>query len=72
MTEENPAPDIRVVKGEPTDEELAALVAAINVVSARARRPPSRPSNWSAYWRSVRAPVHPGPDGWLASTRPGR
>jgi hypothetical protein len=69
MTDE-PVPEIEVVKGDPTPEELAALVA---VVAAR-RAPPTeeseRPSTWAAYWRSVRAPVRHGATGWRDSTRP--
>lgn len=81
MSQENPAADLRVVKGEPTDEELAALITAINVVAARTAKRSVPPSNWSAYWRSVRTPIHPGArnpigasgrDGWRASTGPHR
>lgn len=58
MTDETP--DVRVVKGEPTDDELAALITAVNLVATRTpKRPEAAPSNWSAYWRSVRTPLHP-------------
>jgi Acyl-CoA carboxylase epsilon subunit len=69
MSDES-APEIEVVKGDPTPEELAALVA---VVAAR-RAPPTdeseRPSTWAAYWRSVRTPLRHGATGWRDSTRP--
>ncbi|GAA1556582.1 acyl-CoA carboxylase subunit epsilon [Kribbella sancticallisti] len=66
-------PVLRVVKGDPTPEELAALVA---VVSARAAAVPapepsqSQAGDWSAYWRNVRRPLHPGPGRWRASAHP--
>ena len=64
-------PLFRVVKGSPTDEELAALVAVLTLRSGgRAAEPEPQPSGWSAYWRSVRAPVQPGPEAWRMSGRP--
>ncbi|GAA3119587.1 hypothetical protein JOF29_006410 [Kribbella aluminosa] len=61
---------LRVVKGEPTVEELAALVA---VVAARGVVPApgtDRSSNWATYWRNARTPFHPGPGQWRASAHP--
>lgn len=65
-------PVVRVVKGDPTAEELAALVA---VVTARSTAPavpaePQRASNWATYWRNARQPLHPGPGQWRASAHP--
>ncbi|HEX2363117.1 MAG TPA: acyl-CoA carboxylase subunit epsilon [Jiangellaceae bacterium] len=65
MTEE---PELRVERGEPTDEELAALIAAVTAkVEANRALPASRPSNWAAYWRSVGAKPPPGPSAWRRS-----
>ncbi|GAA2098556.1 acyl-CoA carboxylase subunit epsilon [Microlunatus panaciterrae] len=69
-----PAPVFTVTHGNPTPEELAALVA---VLTARGRQPQPQPNEpartnsagWSAYWRGVRAPLHPGPGAWRASGR---
>lgn len=63
---------LRVVKGDPTVEELAALLA---VVAARAAAPapaadPERASNWATYWRNARTPLRPGPGQWRASAHP--
>jgi hypothetical protein len=64
-------PLFRVVKGSPTEEELAALVAVLTLRSGGgAPEPEPRTSGWSAYWRSVRAPVQPGPEAWRMSGRP--
>jgi hypothetical protein len=70
MTQPN-EPLFRVVKGSPTDEELAALVAVLSLRSGgEASESEPQPSGWSAYWRSVRAPVQPGPEAWRMSGRP--
>jgi hypothetical protein len=66
------APMITVVKGDPTPEEIAAVVVAIaSLQAAGADRPAPRVSQWSAYWRSLRAPVAPGPGSWRQSARSG-
>ncbi|QDP95709.1 acyl-CoA carboxylase subunit epsilon [Microlunatus elymi] len=59
------------ITGNPTDEEVAAVVA---VLTARAAASPNTrveepKSGWAAYWRSVGAPVHPGPGSWQAVYR---
>ncbi|WP_432888654.1 acyl-CoA carboxylase subunit epsilon [Kribbella sp. CA-245084] len=63
---------IQVTKGNPTPEELAAL---ITVLAARSAAPapaadPERASNWATYWRNARTPFHPGPGQWRASAHP--
>lgn len=63
-------PILQIVKGDPTPEELAAVLAVL-VMSA----PPSDEhrvpaSGWSAYWRSVKAPLTPGPGAWRSSAHP--
>jgi Acyl-CoA carboxylase epsilon subunit len=64
-------PLFQVIKGSPTEEELAALVAVFSLRSGGvAAEAEPRASGWSAYWRSVRAPVQPGPEAWRMSGRP--
>jgi len=66
-------PVLRIAKGDPTPEELAALIA---VISARAAATPAAPSgpphasNWATYWRNHTRPLHPGPGRWRASAHP--
>jgi len=65
-------PVLRVVKGDPAPEEIAALVT---VLSARAaavggEEPPPRRSEWAGHERRMRRPVHPSPGGWRASAFP--
>jgi Acyl-CoA carboxylase epsilon subunit len=66
-------PVLSVVTGEPTAEELAALVIAL---TARAGQPgpaaPSpAPSQWAAKSRQLRPQLFPGPGAWRASALPG-
>ena len=68
---------LRIERGNPTPEEIAALVAALAGLhrddgSSTGPAGPRR-SPWSAYARSVRAPLLPSPGAWAASARlPGR
>jgi hypothetical protein len=61
-----------VIRGDASDEEVAALLAVLQGLAA-ARRPPSttRPRReWSAPHRSVGRPVAAGPGGWRSSALP--
>jgi hypothetical protein len=71
MTGGDDQPVFCVVRGSPTDEEVAALVAVLTLAGRSSEpEPETRPSGWSAYWRTVRAPIIPGPDAWRMSARP--
>lgn len=64
---------LQVVRGDPTPEEVAALVA---VLTARARAtssstPRPRRSPWSDPARRLRQPLPHGPGAWRASAFPG-
>lgn len=63
---------IRVTKGDPTPDEIAALVTALTQKARAAGDDDghTRPSTWAAYWRSVRTPLRPGPDAWRISGLP--
>ena len=74
------APLLRVVRGTPSDEELAALVV---VLAARARAASTaaggnapRRSAWASYWHTHRTaitrltPAAGATDGWRASALP--
>ena len=71
-------PDVRVVRGEPDDDELAALVAGLAAGSAAGRdhHPVADDEAAGAGRRRWRAAVHPGQeplrpghDAWRWSTR---
>ena len=62
---------LRVVKGEPTAEELAALTVVVAALSQqrRERRRPTPVGAWGSYADAHRLPLRPGPGGWRASGR---
>jgi hypothetical protein len=63
-------PHLRIVKGNPSDEEIAALVAVVS--SLGAAEAPSQPkqSVWSDRRALVREPMPHGPGAWRASGFP--
>jgi hypothetical protein len=68
MTEK---PVLRIVSGNPTDEEIAALVAVVSSLQAPAPpdEEPTR-SAWSDRRALVRQPLAHGPGAWRASGFP--
>jgi len=71
-TEPTP-PLLRVVKGNPSPEELAALVTVFSAMAGAAAEAASRQKKprpeWSARQRAVRRPLRHGPGAWRASAR---
>ncbi|HEX4654160.1 MAG TPA: acyl-CoA carboxylase epsilon subunit [Mycobacteriales bacterium] len=67
---EGQRPLLRVVGGgEPTDDELAALVAAVATVSAAADRSQHARSRWNDRRAQLRGPLDRGPGAWVAAAR---
>jgi acyl-CoA carboxylase epsilon subunit len=70
-------PLLKVVKGDPTPAELAAVVSAVAAKLAAGRSAsghdsrPKQATGWAAYWRNVRRPLQPGPGAWRRSALPG-
>jgi hypothetical protein len=61
-------PLLRVVKGEPSAEELAALTVVVAALSQRReRRRPTPVGVWASYADGHRRPIRPGHGGWRAS-----
>jgi hypothetical protein len=64
---------LRVIRGEPTTDELAAVIV---VLAARAKpaggEPGQRPprSEWAAKARQMQPHLTPGPGAWRASALP--
>ncbi|WP_210508985.1 acyl-CoA carboxylase epsilon subunit [Naasia sp. SYSU D00057] len=56
--------DVRVIRGTPTEEELAAVIAVLSAAAAAPRpvaaAPATAPSGWQRSVRSLRGPLHPG------------
>jgi acyl-CoA carboxylase epsilon subunit len=64
-------PLLRVVRGEPTTEELAALTVVVAALSqGRARKRPTPIGAWASYGDAHRRPLRQGPGGWRAAGRP--
>jgi hypothetical protein len=63
----------RVVRGEPGDEELAALTVVLAAVSSAAG-PAEESDRGTSVWvdrqAALRRPLHPGPGVWKASVLP--
>jgi len=68
-------PLLRVVRGQPTDEEAAALAVvlaaklAASPAPGRARR--GSAGGWADCARALRTPLARGPGSWRNSARPG-
>jgi hypothetical protein len=63
-------PLLRVVRGDATPEEIAALVAVVASLGGPEAPPRPRRPEWNAPHRLVRRPLHPGRGGWRASALP--
>ena len=63
---------LRVVRGEPTPAELAAVVVVLTALASRTApaSQPRRSSEWAARSRMLRQAVAPGPGAWRASGLP--
>jgi hypothetical protein len=62
---------LRVVRGEATTTEVAALIAVVAAKELAVQQPvaPTR-SAWSSNARDGRPPLRPGADAWRLSERP--
>jgi hypothetical protein len=72
MTE--PRPLLRVVRGEPADEEIAALAVVLAAkLAARPAQDRGRglAGGWADRARALHVPPAPGPGAWRNSARPG-
>ena len=69
-------PYLRVVRGEASPEEIAALVATLTAIAAArsAAEAQAKPahvlSHWNAPARRLRVPLHPAPGAWRRSALP--
>jgi hypothetical protein len=68
---EEPRPLLRIVKGAPSAEELAALTVVVAALSQRraARRRPTPVGAWASFADAHRRPLQAGPGGWRAAGR---
>ena len=71
MTDSGPV--LRVIRGDATPEEIAAVVAVLlarSAASDASSSARSAPSAWAARSRLLRRPLHPGPGAWHRSGLP--
>ena len=69
MSASQQRPQLRVVRGDATAEEIAALLAAVASRSTW-RHGPAPSTGWASRSHGLRAPLHPGPGAWRASAFP--
>ncbi len=61
-------PVLRVISGDPSPEELAAVLAVVLRPQATVVEPEPT-SQWNDRSHALRSPLTPGPHAWRASTR---
>ena len=84
MVTEAGRPVLRVIRGDATPEEIAAVIAVLLAragavagaaaaasAAAGAAAAAPRPSAWADRSRQLRRPQFPGPDAWRRSALPG-
>ncbi len=65
-------PALRLIRGDATPEEIAAVVAVLLSRPVLAEAPPRpAPSAWANRSRLLRRPLFPGPGAWRRSALPG-
>jgi hypothetical protein len=71
-TDKTERPPLRLVRGQASPEELAAVVAVLSAASAGTTQGPAprHTSRWSSRERAVRRPHTPGQGAWRASAWP--
>jgi hypothetical protein len=70
VSEDEPAaPALRIVRGDPTPEELAAVTALMTAAGGdgTAPRPRERRGGWNDPSRQHRPSLIPGPNAWRAA-----
>jgi hypothetical protein len=64
------APVLRIVNGDATPEEVAAIVAVLSAAAVAPAPAPRRVPEWAAHHRKVRRTLPHGPGGWRSSALP--
>jgi acyl-CoA carboxylase epsilon subunit len=64
------SPELRIVRGEPSDDEIAALIAVLAALASAPVQPPVPRSAWADPAHRLRTPLHPSPGAWRSSALP--
>ena len=62
-----PQPLLKVVSGQPSEDELAALTAVVLALASPSSDEPARPGGWSDLSLRLRRPLPHGPNAWRDS-----
>jgi hypothetical protein len=63
-------PSLRIVRGEPTAEELAVITAVMSAAGGDTdETPPPQRGRWNDPALALHRPLTPGPGGWRGSLR---
>ena len=68
--DDSPRPALRVIKGNPSPEEIAAVTVVLTAVGDRPSEPAeplTQAGGWSDPALRLRRPVQPGPGAWRGS-----
>ncbi len=68
--EERKPPFLRVVRGDATPEEVAAVVAVLASLQGSTAAPRALRPSWNSPERGLRRPHQSGPGGWRAGSLP--
>jgi hypothetical protein len=71
VSEGDERPLLRIINGDATAEEVAAVVAVFAALGGAAEPARRRTAEWSAPHRKVRVTLPHGPGGWRSSSLPG-
>ncbi|MFC6080798.1 acyl-CoA carboxylase subunit epsilon [Sphaerisporangium aureirubrum] len=63
-------PYLRIVRGDATPEEVAALVIALTTRATSPDQTPRNPGTWRSRAHQLRRGLPRGPGAWRASSRP--
>jgi hypothetical protein len=68
--QETHRPPLLLIKGDATDEEVAAVVAVLQAATGSPAPPAPAPNAWAEARRGLRTTPPPGPGAWRASALP--
>ncbi|MFX4272414.1 acyl-CoA carboxylase epsilon subunit [Propionibacteriaceae bacterium Y1685] len=70
-TDPVPTEQVWRITGNPTDDEVAAVTAALTALAGRSSADQANPvaAGWVGHWRRASLTPRPGPDAWRRGVR---